>query len=256
MEEKPVSRKPDIDKLFAAAFLAAQAEMPAVPMDSKNPFLGNSFASLGAVISTTRPVLVKHGLSITQAVYSEGDHIGVRTIIIHVEGGRLESAVSLAIEDKKGLTAAQEAGCIITYLRRYALMAALGLYAEEDTDGSGKAEGTKERPAAKPESAKPAEGGKEKLAWVSAEDALELLPGFDAETHKARFMDKASNSLRFGIPVSKLPVMQAKVPPRTTPTTKAGLKAAIKQAEDSREPGEDVGDGTGDLDGVLDIGGE
>jgi hypothetical protein len=37
--------------------------------------------------------------------------------------------------DEKGKSAAQVAGSIITYLRRYALAAALGIYADEDTDG-------------------------------------------------------------------------------------------------------------------------
>ena len=133
---------------LAAALSAAQAEMPAVPMNAVNPFLKNKYADLGAVIHTARPVLAKHGLSVSQMVSGDGLVISVTTVLMHSSGEWLASGVSLKIGEERGKSAAQVAGSIVTYLRRYAYAAALGMYADEDTDGS--------QPAPAPKAAKPA----------------------------------------------------------------------------------------------------
>jgi len=98
--------------------------------------LKNKFADLGAVISTMRPILAEHGLSYSQLPYSEGEMVGITTIIMHESGEWLEETASLQLADERGKSAAQVAGSIITYLRRYSLSAAFGLYADEDSDGS------------------------------------------------------------------------------------------------------------------------
>jgi hypothetical protein len=123
-------------KSLAAALAAAQAEMPSVLMNAVNPFLKNKFADLGAVIETSRPVLAKHRLSVTQFPISDGDRIGVTTTLMHESGEWISQSVSLPLSDEKGKSAAQVAGSIITYLRRYSWSSVLGLYADEDTDGS------------------------------------------------------------------------------------------------------------------------
>lgn len=129
-----MNKSDSITKL-AAALAGAQAEMPKVPFNATNPFLKNKFADLGAVIETSRPVLAKHGLSVTQLPTSDGDKIGVTTILLHNSGEWLSDTIYLATESEKGKSAAQVAGSVITYLRRYSWSAVLGLYADEDTDG-------------------------------------------------------------------------------------------------------------------------
>lgn len=118
-----------------AALCAAQSEFKAVVFDATNPFLKNKFASLGACISSTRPVLAKHGLSITQQPVGDGVKIGVITTIRHSSGEESASEISLPLGEERGKSQAQLAGSIITYLRRYSLSGVLGLYADEDTDG-------------------------------------------------------------------------------------------------------------------------
>lgn len=127
--------KSDSIKNLAEALHGAQAEMPPVPMDSVNPFLKNKFASLGSVINTTRPVLERHGLSISQFPMNDNGWLGITTILMHVSGEWLEATVTLPLVDEKGKSGAQVAGSIISYLRRYSLSAILGLYSDEDTDG-------------------------------------------------------------------------------------------------------------------------
>ena len=118
-----------------AALSAAQAEFKAVAFDATNPFLKNRFASLGACIESTRPILAKHGLSVTQQPVGTGASIGVITTLRHSSGESASSEISLPLGDEKGKSQAQVAGSIITYLRRYSLSGVLGLYADEDNDG-------------------------------------------------------------------------------------------------------------------------
>lgn len=131
---------------LASAFCAAQAEMKAVGFDSTNPFLKNRYASLGAVIETSRPILAKHGLSVAQLPISEAGQIGVETVLLHKSGESLSSRFMLPMGEEKGKSQAQVAGSVITYVRRYALASVLGLYADEDTDGNA----SEAKPAARP----------------------------------------------------------------------------------------------------------
>lgn len=131
-----MDKSPSIKEL-ASALTLAQAEMKPVSMNSVNPFLKNHFADLGAMIESSRPVLAKHGLSLSQfPTVAERGEIGITTILMHASGEWMENTVALPVEIEKGKSQAQVAGSIITYLRRYSWAAVLGLYAEEDIDGS------------------------------------------------------------------------------------------------------------------------
>ena len=129
-----MNKSASVTKL-AEALAKAQAEMPVIKMNASNPFLKSKFADLGAVIEGSRPTLAKHGLSISQFPTSADDKVGVTNILMHSSGEWLEDTVYLSVSDEKGKSAAQVAGSVITYLRRYAWAAMLGLYADEDTDG-------------------------------------------------------------------------------------------------------------------------
>lgn len=121
---------------ISIALSKAQAEMPEVKKNAQNPFLKNKYADLGAVIETSRPVLAKHELAVTQFPVSDGDKIGVTTLLTHSSGEWLEETILISATDAKGLSFAQSAGVVISYLRRYAWASVLGMYADEDTDGN------------------------------------------------------------------------------------------------------------------------
>jgi hypothetical protein len=119
---------------LAAALVAAQAEMPAVGKDSENPHFKSRFVSLDALIAATRPVLNKHGLAISQlpVVNDQGEPV-LRTTLLHgPSGDRLEGETPLYV----GRQDAQGHGAAITYARRYAWSAVLGIASEEDLDGN------------------------------------------------------------------------------------------------------------------------
>ena len=119
---------------LAAALAKAQAEMPAALFDKTNPFMKSKYATLGSVISASRPVLAKNGLSITQFPFSQEGRIGVTSILLHESGEFLENTITI-VPEGKGVTVAQAAGIVITYLRRYSWAAICGMYADEDNDG-------------------------------------------------------------------------------------------------------------------------
>lgn len=112
--------------------LAAQLEFPKIKKDATNPFFKNKYASLDGILETVLPILHKHGLFIIQSPINMMDKVGVQTDIFYTDGDFLTSSftVTLAKNDPQG------AGSAITYCRRYALTAMLGLNVEEDDDGN------------------------------------------------------------------------------------------------------------------------
>ena len=121
---------------LAAALSKAQAEFPVIKFDSVNPFLKNSYASLGAVIAGSRPVLAKNGLAVTQLTFGEDGVVGVETMLLHSSGEWISDRVSMQVGEERGKSSDQVAGSIVTYLRRYSLASILGIYADEDGDGN------------------------------------------------------------------------------------------------------------------------
>ncbi len=116
---------------IAAALAAAQAEIENVAKSGKNPHFRSSYATLPDTLDEARPKLAKHGIAVFQsACNGEGDEVGVVTRLIHKSGEWLES--SLFVKPTK--YDAQGVGSVITYLRRYGLMAAVGI-AGDDDDG-------------------------------------------------------------------------------------------------------------------------
>jgi hypothetical protein len=136
-------KKSDSIVALSKALAAFQGEMPAVQMNAVNPFLKNKYADLGAIIETAKPIMHKHGLSVSQLATSNDGTIGVETMLMHESGEWIASSMELPIEQERGKSTAQVAGSIITYLRRYSLSAVLGIYADEDVDGNGKERDTK-----------------------------------------------------------------------------------------------------------------
>lgn len=130
-----MNKSETIGKL-SLALSKAQAEMPEVKKNAQNPFLKNKYADLGAVIEASRAVLAKNELAVTQFPVSDGDKIGVTTLLAHSSGEWLEETILISATDAKGLSFAQSAGVVISYLRRYAWASILGMYADEDTDGN------------------------------------------------------------------------------------------------------------------------
>ena len=132
---------------LAAALAKAQAEMPVAVFDATNPFLKSKYASLGAVIHASRPILAKHKLSLVQFPISDTTGIGVESILTHESGEFIAERISIPLTEEKGKSKVQSAGSTLTYLRRYSWASILGMYSDEDSDGSSPAQAFQPKPA-------------------------------------------------------------------------------------------------------------
>lgn len=91
------------------------------------------YASLPSILETIRPTLVEHRWVVTQDVTtSDGGQPQVTTLFDH-ESGAQRRYGPLTVPAGSG---AQGVGSAITYARRYALVAALGLAPDGDDDGA------------------------------------------------------------------------------------------------------------------------
>jgi ERF superfamily len=122
-----VIKSPEIDQL-AAALVAAQSEFEVVAKEAENPFFKSRYADLPSVVKAAAPVLAKHDLCVTQTIGADT----LTTLLVHKSGQYLgDMAVLHFTKDD-----AQGVGSAVTYFRRYAYMAILGLVADVDDDGN------------------------------------------------------------------------------------------------------------------------
>ena len=120
-------------KAFAEAMAKFQGEVKNPPKTADNPFFKSKYTPLDTLIDTAKPLLYKHGLSYMQSCSGDGANIIVTTLLMHSSGEWVESDPLTLKTDK---ATAQGAGSAITYARRYALAAVLGLASDEDDDGN------------------------------------------------------------------------------------------------------------------------
>lgn len=120
-------------KNIAKAMAQFQSEVKNPSNTANNPFFNSKYAPLSDVLNLVRPILTKHGLSVLQSPSGDGEFVTVTTLITHESGEWIESDPLTLKADK---ATAQGAGSAITYARRYALSAMLGISSEDDDDGN------------------------------------------------------------------------------------------------------------------------
>lgn len=115
------------------ALLKAQKEFPLIKKTDANPFFKSKYAGLPSILEVILPILQKYDLLLFQSPVSNGERVGVKTIITYAPTGEQatgEFTMNLAKNDPQG------AGSAITYARRYAIVSILGLNVEDDDDGN------------------------------------------------------------------------------------------------------------------------
>ena len=132
-----------IDQL-APALVAAIGELKNVGREKEGQ-IGNvryKYADLAQIIEASKPILERHGLTLMQPMTGGDDgYIKVETIIIHTSGQHVSSVAALPMPDGAGRgTLSQQIGSAVSYLRRYALAAALNI-AQQDEDEQSRAMG-------------------------------------------------------------------------------------------------------------------
>ena len=119
--------------LLAAALLKAQKAIGAALKSSDNPYFKSKYADMRTVIEAVKEPLNNNGITFLQAVNGAGDsNPVVETMLIHESGQYLCSRAPVYCSKPDN---PQAFGIGITYTKRYALQAFLGL-PTVDEDGN------------------------------------------------------------------------------------------------------------------------
>lgn len=107
------------------------------------------YAPLDEILKLVRPILSKNGLAIVQIPHSTGKEMCITTTLLHSSGEWIEyPPLSLMATD----LSPQSAGSVITYGRRYALSAILGIASDDDNDANNVEPPTQPNSQSKPKS--------------------------------------------------------------------------------------------------------
>ena len=122
---------------LAAALSKAQGKITGALKDSSNPFFKSKYADLASCWDACRQHLADNALSVIQtAEYAEGAGVSVTTMLAHGSGQWVRGKLTMFPKDN----GPQAFGSALTYARRYALAAIVGV-AQIDDDaeaGSGR----------------------------------------------------------------------------------------------------------------------
>ena len=117
---------------IAEALAAAQAEITDPAKDSVNPHFKSRYADLATILKTVRPVLARHGIAIVQTteIADAGNVVLVTSLRWRGDSIIGRYPVAPVKADPQGY------GSAMTYARRYALQAIVGVAADDDDDGN------------------------------------------------------------------------------------------------------------------------
>lgn len=132
---------------LATALSKFQGEMPKIDLDATVKVTTKSggsydfrYATLANIMSHVRPILAKHGLSVTQGINVDV----LETTLLHSSGQSIRYTIPISLDGSM-----QEVGSRISYLRRYSISSCLGVVADDDDDAniaSGNSYQKKEKP--------------------------------------------------------------------------------------------------------------
>lgn len=112
------------------ALLAFHKEVDVIKKTETNPFFKSKYADLATILTAIDEPLQKAGLTFVQVPELMNR---LTTRIIHAESGEwLEGVYEMTPKE----ASPQAQGSVLTYMRRYALSAVLGLNVDEDDDAN------------------------------------------------------------------------------------------------------------------------
>ena len=124
-----------------AALAEVQSELPTMPKSSQA--YGYKYTDLDTITQTIKPILCKHGIGYMQSVGGLTENaLTLTTRVFNKKGEYIEDTAALPTIASTKNNAAQTLGMSITYMRRYALCAMLGITSDEDVDANANLNGT------------------------------------------------------------------------------------------------------------------
>lgn len=215
---------------LADALSKAQAEMKAptkgrtASIKSDKGSYSYKYADLADVIECFRGPLSKNGLAVAQTMTPVDGHLVMTTKLLHSSGEWLASDYPIAAYNRP-----QEQGSAITYARRYAVTALLGIAAEDDDDGQAAQHGKpkheeEEQPRALPPDAQAINELAADIQQITGKgipDIIAAASGFDKDGKHQAFDDPAKAASR----------------PKWLASTKGRLEKELHQLRAKSEPG-------------------
>jgi hypothetical protein len=120
---------------LAKALNKLQGELKTVCRDKVNPNFNSKYADLSAIWDACRKPLADNGLSLVQTTDRAGEDIVLETLLLHETGEWIKGKLPInAVKDEP-----QAIGSAISYARRYAMSAMLGIVSDEDDDAESRA---------------------------------------------------------------------------------------------------------------------
>ena len=125
-------------KILYSAFIKAQGEFPKIVKDAKNPYFNSKYLTLDYLIEIVRKAFSNNGLGFSQEAttieINQKMFVQITTHIYHESGVEFPPQICMMPVSQK--TTEQAIGSAITYTKRYALQAIVGISADEDDDGN------------------------------------------------------------------------------------------------------------------------
>jgi hypothetical protein len=117
---------------LAIALSKAQGKFLHATKDACNGQFRNSYATLASCISAAKEGLAENELAVIQTVSVDHDDTYLVTTLVHKSGEWIKSAYPIrpVKQDPQGM------GSAITYARRYAFCAIVGIAPDDDDDGN------------------------------------------------------------------------------------------------------------------------
>lgn len=130
-----MNQSEQINELISA-LSKAQGAMSAAAKDCSNPFFKSKYADLSSIWNACREPLSANGLAVIQTVQQRENGDVLYTMLGHSSGQWISSSMPLRIKSDGKTNELQVMGSCLTYLRRYALAAIVGVAPDEDDDGN------------------------------------------------------------------------------------------------------------------------
>ena len=125
------------EKIDALAVALSKAQSLIENVSKDKQAYGYKYADLASCLQAIKKPLADNGLSISQLVTQDRDNKQVLvTLLIHESGQWLKSVFGIENVVMKQCNSLQQIGAGITYARRYALSAIIGLTQEDDDANS------------------------------------------------------------------------------------------------------------------------
>lgn len=137
MYERIMARNAEM--AFNAAFADMQSEMPVIQENGAiviREAVQSRYAKFEDINDTVKPILKSHGFAVTFKTKTVEEGITVTAILMHKDGHREETEMTLHADTSGNKNAVQGVGSSVSYAKRYGLIALLNITTRgEDDDG-------------------------------------------------------------------------------------------------------------------------